>query len=1857
MNNDAIVDDHQPVLGDSIGVPSLFSTFQIWAKKHGQLTIGLQLVGLCNDGISQELLGGLLRFLSYLDTCQVLKKWKDDSPHIAALAELSSHLAVDFPKIPTPTNARSIRQQFARQLNFNYLCAQLSARNAPGLTSDEQFRMTRWRVWILIKALQFASSGDIYDESLLDVCANTRMALDEQGDTKRLSWFLTLIPRASELKEFEIALGEQAKQQPSAGIAGAEIVLRGIKSLLNDQRRPCATGAPNPAIFMSPDQWMAFERTPTSVGSVIELDLSAANLSDPALGDFTESDVHPNQTLPESVREARRIAFQSREDLHYLPFSWNRLRADERKAMELGIRSTLHGASDDTKLIAALTVVALVTRRSMETIASLPVGSISTDGWKLDVKNGCLHRLPARRHNRWRATEAAKPWIKPLSSDWVLHLNDAIRSVLKAALLANPGAATVGDLWPDAKKSLAAAFNAWCEATPGLYRVTSGFLVRTGEQVAFEESKDPVFSRLISSPARAGLPGSCAYPSWRQTAVAQALCKIGYPNVTMVSNDALNGMGSELDPDEELLSSAMGAAYARVIEFDASKTAWIEYHNHLTAYSIALLLACTGARPVESMFESSAHFNWEQALLYIEDKVVALGRDGRAGRVVPIPNVVRDFLTNVYLGHLRHLADCLQGNVPDMAQELRLQIAGKGSKKLPLFFFLRNRPDFQWIAVSESTFESVKIADLPLPLNLFRHRLATRLREFHFDPELIEAQLGHAEAGAETYGDHSFRCWSTDLPHWRAAIAKSFDALNLHFPTLVKVDVSGIDTDSRSELFPSHRSFGKDARANQRHGHQDSAVKKATEEIQAFVADRVLDAIPPDEWPRLGRQMVLTEHNLRHANALIRYETFERYLQEKWRETGQRPRLKKWITARPAPRSAFHMDSVHVGTRLKSVREEFDKAFANLKPRSTLALQEAAQFAALDLALNSGIAFPKLLGAVAGIDKVAVSLVVFQQRLHIEYSEARDARGASPVTRFLVPTRCARLLESAFSAKKSFASTPRTPESLRGICSALDLQWTADLPFQALIETVAKQIDRENSLTQPGVIAGILAGRVKGFALRHEDWIRALTGKSRLNPASQIQGPIRPEEVETVSTLKIAIGYVAKKDRDRNLKANRSFIAAIRKALTEYRSGELEQKADSEVAARRRNSNTETEARAITRSTIKSLVSRPDPEVSVACHALGCWVLGLLSQKYKKNLLDATSILRYLNALSPGFTQFGYDVDLADLDVDELTEFYSQILDPANPKEPDKEDDKKDSEKEKEEGTHVDSAASARRRNGQYVIERLIKFHRFAKTRYGLEDPDWSELSDGLFASTALPGYITLSEYLHAFDLICPTPINATPSQLQDAFVLLLTYRFGLRGGEAIAMHRNGWVDLGGAVVVLVDGSFRKLKTKGSNRQVPLLEDLEDKERTVIDRWLLHWDNQSLENPRIPLFFAHRIKGGIADISSIRSRLIEALRTVTGSTHINLHHARHSFANRIGLHLLLDDDDTTWHEQTRNFAHLSGHVKRTMLSTESATRRAPWALARLLGHAGPQTTFNSYLHFQFDLLTNRLIQLNPTLFRPLNGQRLECAVNLDDWNVNDCYLRSLPSMAANPMAEISPKLALEYMRLRAHGRTPVAARDVYSIHVEDQQRIENALVDAGGRLTRMLVAGSTVSDIVLPMGLLGRIQNRRWQNLIDWVGSLESPNASLSGLRQNAARQIGPTRQILFWEQQQFEELKNFLQWCDWSSTDIILYAPKNLDGTVKNWICGLSLGELRSPTNDEPAGSPQDPASTYREKRFQIDTVRVRENELPEVEHKHRVAVVRSTKNPNVQDNFELIMIWLAFLTGQPTNHPLGQL
>jgi integrase len=1695
-------------------------------------------------------------------------------------------------------------------------------------------------VWLLLKALEFCKAGHQIDLSLKLLCTHLRMALDDRDAGQKLFWFLTNIEPAPSLDQFELALRFNADKGRTVS-AGAELDrVRAIDSLLNNHPRPDKGHVPFwlPLPFPPADPEQSLRQT-------FDWALAGYEQGDPILFQPSEHEdefqvlevtVNEQSTPPQAAKEARGIAFQTQEDQQFLPFSWNRLRPDEAALLQSSIRERLRDPEQSRKLLAAVSALALCLRRSMQTIESVKLSTLTTEDWQLDLQNGRLHRFPSRRGVRWQPNENAEPWVRPLGHLWIIELSPDLTAILSAAARKYPQAQTIKGLWADQELSLEAAFNRLCREVPGLDRVSSGLLVHQPEQLAFEQSLDHTFARLITSPSRAGIPGAGAYPSWNSRQVAAAFGLFaGTVGKMAVDSPDQNSLGSELDPDDRLIGESFARLRNRINTLDENSD-WIGYHNHLTAYTVLLLLASTGARPVTSIFESIRQFDLEQHHIYIEDKASRNEKDGTAGRLVPMVQSVSAFLKKAYLPYLRHLADGLSTWLPAVSVEVEAQSEGLGSEKLPLFVLFKRKPEFDWVEINETSLRAMGLIDWPLPLNLFRHRLATRLRISGLDPEIIDAQLGHAESGSETYGDYSARCWSTDSEPWSAALAQCLSMLEVGDVRLSFLPITPVELPTGYKPFVDEDTFGRAARKQQRDAQKIATQRAAQEEIDRFVNSRPVDSISAKEWEILGRRMLLTEHNIRQPNASTRYEVFEAFLKREWRENGRRPSLKKWLATLPKPQSIFLPQSIGATQRLHKVRKALDLLFTELPQQPSMSL--AGTVAALDLCLFGQVSTLKTLEALATADRSRVRLVIFQQQAYIEYSEWLGQVDSPPVQRFLLPSRSARLTDLALSSTKSSFVTDSCQKVLQEMAKTAGLTAGTRLLASELLRHLAQEVSQENARLLPGVVSGVLAGRVTSSALPWGDWIRSKTGEARVPSDAAVSAERQSETYETEEPIspRSFIGVSDVKNRDRNKNANRQFLGAIRSVLNEYLASKFRPKTALEAASTR--TNTDTAARRNARTRIEQVLQKPDRAVSVAVFALGAWVLHLLYRPYRKGVLDAASVRRYMGSLSHGFLSFGCEVDLADMDSEELTEFYRCVLEGGDTS---SDHDTNDEVEEQPEENKP-------RRSERYVLQRLEEFHRFAMARFGLESPDWSEVSDGVMGSLSNPGTITELEYLNALQSLCPDPYSCTTISVRNAFLLLLTFRFGLRGGEAIGMRWRDWVDLSGAVVVLVSGKHRQLKTRGSQRQVPLLEQLTDLEKSVIHRWHAHWTAESGNNESVPLFFDEYQRQQIAEIRPIRTSLLQALRLATGDPATTLHHARHAFANRAFSYLALPIDVDMWPFQDTQDCTVALSARRMLLSTDRTTRRSSWAVARALGHATPTTTYCSYLHIHYDWASKCVAHLHAERFSVVKLRKCWSAVNLDAWVPQPRLIQSNSSEAVPTPRPCTPSLLLKYCRLRAQGYPARSSQEKCQLADKDWGAIEQSLESAGRRIAPGEIDIDTpLARLALPLALLGRIHWHRWQILIDFAKAKEKnkpPPTSKSSIVNS--QQIGRSRQILLWSEEHFEQLRQFVDWAALTGDQVIIYRPARLDDRVIQWAKNTGFPKLRNLISDNGT------------KVFQLDTATEERTEQPPVVHPHRVAATLGQTSQVIKDNYELILFWLVFTsTQQSTNSDGGSI
>ncbi|MFB2683629.1 hypothetical protein ACE02B_00180 [Shewanella mangrovisoli] len=196
------------------------------------------------------------------------------------------------------------------------------------------------------------------------------------------------------------------------------------------------------------------------------------------------------------------------------------------------------------------------------------------------------------------------------------------------------------------------------------------------------------------------------------------------------------------------------------------------FHNAFVAYTAWMLLFGTGYRAAWNPLPSLALFLPSLNLMGISDKDDC---DFTHSRIVAIPSV----LTVQLIEYRRHLG-CLRGllrllmpqfcseldNIIDVDRQVlsydNLQasawytkIRNSRSQHGPFFFFQKQKSGIVTRSLSPSQLVSVLKEKNSIPANAGRHWLKSSLLDRGVDPELINFQMGHWQAGEVPIGNYS----------------------------------------------------------------------------------------------------------------------------------------------------------------------------------------------------------------------------------------------------------------------------------------------------------------------------------------------------------------------------------------------------------------------------------------------------------------------------------------------------------------------------------------------------------------------------------------------------------------------------------------------------------------------------------------------------------------------------------------------------------------------------------------------------------------------------------------------------------------------------------------------------------------------------------------------------------------------------------------------------------------------------------------------------------------------------------------------------------------------------------------------
>lgn len=1168
-------------------------------------------------------LGNIIEFVSNPITLGLLNSWSEHSADAHDLKELGHFLGDrKSPAISKPIiDAKSGRLQLSGELERCFVLALILERQ-PRTPGDSGQWLYWLRVWLVLHAFMRSRRGIRLDENIRVVANGLRNGCDT--NQQWLSFFLSLqiSNRDQPLSAFNhrINIGARKRLRDDHLLPKEKAALNALIEISSnkDKQIKSSLGLPAPMLDAQTIASAIWQNTEAlAIGDEGDSKLIASPSGET---EFVCTEPPTGFTPAERKLSARTVLFATAETMQFLPWSWQRPNPLESRDLERWIDQELSAnpPSSPRALATALIWVACALGRSVTRMLAIRIDDAPSDEWIFDAEDGNFRRLPPMRKPGWLPDDQAQLWIVPSASEIVVRPPPTARMILIQAAGDSTTAATLRELWPKGHNSPpeTAILDCLHEVSK---RLTRSMPSEVLPQRTFNLHHDAVLARLIASHPQSALAGSHSYAQWSLHTVEKLL------DAPATGHSEAHwrqiALGSRLAILEAPLRNAVKNATRHVISTRASGDP-VALHNAFTAYTVIALLAATGGRPIRSPFESVLHFDFDEHLIFLDDKHGSPHQD--SGRVLPIPRPLAAFVRTRYLPHLRALSETLSGSAPALAKEIHLCASEQPTGAIPFFFFL-DPESLEWREVSPSNVFMNTGIDWPLPANVFRHRLANRLREHKIDPEIIDGLLGHGEWGNDTWSVNSFRCWADDMRSARPALESIFHSLRFRPIRGLTFSVQTIRAAERSEPPPAIR-FGSEARQHERNRRFVAAIRDAKWQIREFLGGKRLEDLDSDSLDQLADRLAKSADGMPSATGAIRLAYFQRQLEKVERQSGRRlrPRSERlFVQEEP---SLFTSDFHGSQKTLRRLQELLPPATLD-----TIALQSLG--AALSLCIESRVCDERLLLDVAANKNCRA--VMLGEYFYLEYGcvePGTDAAGR----RFRISSRCAFWFARA-KTRTGVAASSVVPAVFRPIADSLPHKPTT---IRSLIAALIRVVRPANALTFPGIVCGALSGELSTATLGWRDMTRLKTGRRiDLSDAADTamtalaKVPFRPPAPPKIadSDARIAAGKLLKE---------------IRSILNERPSRSAGQKNPRRVVV----------------SDI-SVAIRRAAKVGVppAILLLAQWI-NALAQPTGRKTLALSTLQRYLSALAWRFENEMLTIDLLDADSEDLTEAYERIL-------------------------------------------------------------------------------------------------------------------------------------------------------------------------------------------------------------------------------------------------------------------------------------------------------------------------------------------------------------------------------------------------------------------------------------------------------------------------------------------------------------------------------------------------------------------------------------------------------------------
>lgn len=1229
-------------------------------------------------------------------------------------------------------------------------------------------------------------------------------------------------------------------------------------------------------------------------------------------------------SLPLQKWQVLDARFATEFDNQFLPFSWEVLNGHDLASIVGQIKSILGNEEENSRARAGALAACLsiVTSRSPEELARFRLfRSRATDGLLFPailVDHSCWYS-PFPPLERFEPDDEQARWLKPVGDGCCLPLPAEVMSAL--ARLPACGE-TFGEALGYSAEELADLVQDICRTVrkDAKSRANASWLRGVIFHKLLALSGDEVGSIATLGNAEHA-PGAGLYyvtfeqAKWRNL-YSRALTALALTPSAVAGTESLP-YGSRQYPDEAKLREWI-TSFSQLTLSQCKKakttTELIEAHNHFAGYTFLMLLACTGHRPADTYTFSVLSIDLENGWVIISDKITS---PSTRVRLIPLPRLVVKQLKNYWV-HLRNLSKKLQTENPELSDKISMLIEAPIHPLMPLFFWLDEK-------LSTSDIDTPSFKDRygwPFEGNVFRHCLATGLREHGALSEHIAILLGHVGAGQFGFGKFS----ALSPQAWKEKI---LPALDLLLEAQGWASIAGVTHPRWASTLhePRRESLEKipvmDSFAKSRTHIEDSKSDREIVRSAFIAAKQSVPADRPKEEFLAKFRNEIVERSIDAPDRLAKRLNFHVRFIRLHRNALNPSSIPGWATDMHGEDNPLDPESLVLADCANHLRDAFS---AISQEYLTIGRLEHIALIMISSALFGGLLRKTLLEQIPA--KLSAGVRRFGECLWIDFDDPQSGGSQrwfpDPVTALLI---------ARFITKPDPGQAVNS-KLLRQCLNKLLIKMGQAQPgnFKAsTLDDIIKIGKAYFALHLPGLLRAYAGGEVRSASLAEGCWLRLLSGRPLVGP--QVEEPI---ERGSIQPLRHASQDVKSARAD-----IKEIFDAIRDALPASSSGATNLK------GARKNPLTR-----LSGSLDQIVESKPG--MSSIVFAVLSWANHLATEGsvvVRKPAIG--TIYSYVTDIARPLVEFCSEVGFVELNEAELTDIYQRAIDCGS------------------------------KNNRASRANSLRWFHEFCEEEFDIPDLDWDEVAPGLTndRSNVSANLVTFPEYGIAKNVIGNHPQLNTRDRQMYMVALILIYRCGLRLGELLRLTVSDLIFQEKGVLLVRNGIYGKTKTRAGIRQVPWLGNLDDEEKKIVKEWIEHRRVAANGDPWGALFGIAEESRTLEVRLHLSRVLTEVLRFVTGDPTARIHHLRHG-AGTSALSLAMSanhagkvaENISGWFGG-KGGQDIASVFREFHLGQPGPTRRIVYAISQALGHTSPRTTCWHYGHLLDYSLYERVASL------------------------------------------------------------------------------------------------------------------------------------------------------------------------------------------------------------------------------------------------------------------------------------------